>query len=91
MPAAVRLVAAHLLDSGLASTLRWECVVGNVASLAVARKCGFSFAGVAPAHVTARDGTHPESWHGVLRRGDSLDPKAGWPEPRTAESLPWTE
>ena len=80
MPAAVGLVTAELFDADLATEIAWECVVGNVASLAVARKCGFTFTGVGPAHVEARDGTHPESWHAVLRADDPSDRKSGWPD-----------
>lgn len=80
MPAAVGLVTAKLFDAGIATEVAWECVVGNTASLAVARKCGFTFTGVGPAHVEARDGTHPESWHAVLRADDSPARKSGWPD-----------
>lgn len=81
MPRAVRLVTGHILGAGLPgmTAIRWECIFGNTASLAVARKCGFTFTGTKPAQVTARDGSHPESWHGVLRLGDSPEPKPGWP------------
>jgi RimJ/RimL family protein N-acetyltransferase len=81
MPRAVRLVTDHILGAGLPgiTTVRWECLVGNAASLAVARKCGFTFTGTKPAHVAARDGSHPESWHAELRLGDNLEEKPGWP------------
>jgi RimJ/RimL family protein N-acetyltransferase len=82
MPRAVGLVTGHLLGGGLPGihVVRWECVVGNTSSLAVARKCGFTFTGTKPANVAARDGSHPESWHAELRQGDSLEPKTGWPD-----------
>ena len=70
MPRAVRLVTDWVFSTGFAglAEIRWECVAGNAASAAVARKTGFTFTGVRPAEVPARDGSHPESWHGVLRK-----------------------
>lgn len=81
MPRAVRLVTDHILGAELPgiTTVRWECLVGNTASLSVARTCGFTFTGTKPAHVAARDGSHPESWHAELCLGDSLEEKPGWP------------
>lgn len=61
--------------------LRWECFEGNHASAATARAAGFSYTGVAPAEIPARDGTRPPAWHGILRPTDSRDPKPGWPLP----------
>ena len=57
----------------------WECVVGNSASVSVARKAGFTFTGERPTTLTFRDGSHPQSWHGVLRVTDGREPKPGWP------------
>jgi len=92
MPRAVRLVVGSILGAGLPgiTAVRWECLVGNTASLAVARKCGFTFTGTKPAHVAARDGSHPESWHGILRLGDSLEPKPGWPSSETTTATQHT-
>lgn len=59
--------------------LRWECVVGNTASAATARAAGFMFAGVAPAEMPSRDGSLPQSWHGIRRASDVHAPKHGWP------------
>ena len=59
--------------------LRWECLVGNLASAATARSAGFRYTGEAPADVVARDGSRPPAWHGILRSSDSRDPKPGWP------------
>lgn len=28
---------------------------------------------------SARDGSHPDSWHAELTRDDDRDPKPGWP------------
>lgn len=81
MPEAVHLVTEWVFTSGFAglSAVNWECVIGNTASLSVARKSGFTFTGGAPCLVTARDGSHPDAWHGVLRRGDDAAAKPGWP------------
>jgi RimJ/RimL family protein N-acetyltransferase len=61
--------------------VRWECLVGNTASAATARAAGFTYTGVGPALVEARDGTFPLSWHGILSSSDSRDRKPGWPLP----------
>ncbi len=58
----------------------WECVVGNAASVSVARKAGFTFTGERPTELTFRDGSHPPSWHGTLRADDTRAEKSGWPE-----------
>lgn len=81
MPDAVRLATGWVLETGFAgmSDIRWECVVGNASSAAVARKCGFRYEGVAPSRLVHRDGTHPPSWHAVLRASDDGTPRAGWP------------
>ena len=59
--------------------IAWECVVGNAASVSVARKSGFEFAGERPTTLTFRDGTHPHSWHGVLRMASPRVEHSGWP------------
>ena len=79
MPEAVRAVTAWLFEAGVAK-ITWECVVGNTASAAVARKCGFHFSGERPATLTYRDGTRPPSWHGFLAPADTGEPQPGWPE-----------
>lgn len=60
-------------------SIRWECLVGNLASAAVARKSGFSFAGTGPAAMVYRDGTRPDSWRGILHLDDDRLVKTGWP------------
>ena len=65
-------------EPGLSQVL-WECVAGNAASAAVARKCGFSYTGEAPTRAAWRDGSRPLSWQGVLRADDDRNPKPGWP------------
>jgi len=79
MPRAVTTVVDWSFQSGFADPVRWECVAGNEASAIVAKKVGFTFTGTGTATTTARDGSHPESWHGELRSTDSRNPKPGWP------------
>ena len=81
MPRAVRLLTDWVFSTGFGglTQIGWACVEGNTSSMAVARKCGFTFTGVGPATTPARDGSHPQSWHGVLRRGDPPVPQPGWP------------
>jgi RimJ/RimL family protein N-acetyltransferase len=79
MTEAVVAVTDWLLTDLGRAEVAWECVVGNAASVSVARKAGFTFTGERPTELTFRDGTHPSAWHGVLRAGDSREEKAGWP------------
>ena len=81
MPEAVRVVLDWAFETGFAPEVSWECVVGNAASATVARKLGFAFLGVKPSVLAARDGSHPESWHGLLRASDDRSIKPGWPLP----------
>jgi len=78
MTEAVGAVCDWLFDRGL-DAVNWECIVGNSASASVARKSGFAFSGIAPATAAYRDGSHPQSWHGVLDARDSRGQKPGWP------------
>ncbi len=79
MPEAVGAVVDAVLARRDLSAIGWECTVGNVASLAVARKAGFTFTGRAPGDILDRDGSTIDAWRGVLRRGDDRAPKDGWP------------
>jgi RimJ/RimL family protein N-acetyltransferase len=81
MPEAVRAVADWAFETGFSEEISWECIAGNAASAIVARKLGFSFTGVKPSVLPARDGSHPESWHGLLRASDDRSVKPGWPLP----------
>lgn len=83
MPEAVRAVIDWAFETGYEgiTEITWECIAGNLASAAVARKLGFTFVRVGPALVAARDGSHPESWHGRLRSSDDRSQKPGWPLP----------
>ena len=86
MPEAVRSVLDWAFDSGFATDVSWECISGNLASASVARKLGFTFGGARPSVLPARDGSHPESWHGVLRASDDRSIKPGWPLPAAAQA-----
>jgi RimJ/RimL family protein N-acetyltransferase len=79
MTEAVAAVTAHLFSEFALAEVGWECVVGNAASAAVARKTGFRYSGVAPTDLAFRDGTHPLVWHAILTAGDTTE-KAGWPQ-----------
>lgn len=81
IPEAVRVVLDWAFSSGLAEEVAWECVVGNNASVAVARKLGFTFTGTSPATVPSRNNTRPLSWHGRLRASDDRGITEGWPSP----------
>ncbi|HEY8588291.1 MAG TPA: GNAT family N-acetyltransferase [Naasia sp.] len=84
MTEAVTLVAGALFTEDPEAELIWECVAGNSASAAVARRCGFAFTRTGPALPASRDGGHPECWHGVLRLGMLRVPQPGWPAEATA-------
>jgi RimJ/RimL family protein N-acetyltransferase len=86
MTASVVAVVDWALGAGGVQKLLWECVLGNVASMAVARKTGFTFTGTAPSRAPYRGGEHVESWHGELCPTDSRAVKPGWPEPPAASA-----
>lgn len=58
--------------------VRWECIVGNLPSLGVARAVGFRYLGTGPASIRRRDGEHPESWLAVLDEWPRREHR-GWP------------
>jgi len=78
MSEALGAVIQWLFSVGV-ERVEWECVTGNVASLAVTRKNGFTYTGDAPTGIPFRDGSHPRAWHGVLRATDARESKPGWP------------
>jgi RimJ/RimL family protein N-acetyltransferase len=73
-------VVDWLFSRGKAS-ISWECVPGNLASANVARKLGFSYTGVGPSSLTAREGSPDTAWHATLAATDDRSPKPGWPLP----------
>jgi RimJ/RimL family protein N-acetyltransferase len=74
---AARAVLDWAFERG-AARIAWECVVGNVASAAVARKCGFRYTGERPVRAW-RDSSRPPAWHGELDASDDRTEKDGWP------------
>ncbi|MEP6481350.1 MAG: GNAT family N-acetyltransferase [Rhodoglobus sp.] len=80
MTEALAAVADWVFAAGNAS-LAWECVIGNMASVSVARKAGFTFRGEGPGKMPDRDGLPVMCWHAELLSTDSRDPKPGWPTP----------
>jgi RimJ/RimL family protein N-acetyltransferase len=78
MPEAVTAVSVYLFSALGLSEIRWECVVGNTASAAVARKSGFRYTGDGPTELTFRDGSHPAAWRGVLTPDRSAG-SSTWP------------
>lgn len=78
MTEAVDAVLEWLFSTDI-DTVRWECVVGNLASMSVARKAGFRYTGEAPSALGSRAGRAPLSWHGELLASDDRAEKPGWP------------
>ncbi|HEX4058411.1 MAG TPA: GNAT family N-acetyltransferase [Galbitalea sp.] len=78
MPEAVGAVLDWVfgLDDG---DVIWECVPGNAASAAVARKAGFRYTGEGTSLYAHRDRGHLVAWQGAISKSDSRDPKPGWP------------
>jgi RimJ/RimL family protein N-acetyltransferase len=66
-------VVAWLFDQAVATHLTWEAIVGNEASIRVARKLGFRFAGTRPAAEAFRDEAHPTCWRAELHSADKPD------------------
>ncbi|MET0590286.1 MAG: GNAT family N-acetyltransferase [Naasia sp.] len=58
----------------------WECLVGNRASAAIARRTGFRYTGTGPSNVVFRDGSQPPAWHGVRDADHPVDHEGPWPE-----------
>jgi len=80
LPEALAAVVEATFERTGLGELRWECVLGNVASMRVAEKCGFRYTGVKLGEVRGRDGQQSMSWTGVLPRDDDRSPKDGWPD-----------
>lgn len=82
LPEALAAVLGWAFDPGnplRMDAVGWECIVGNTASAAVARRCGFTFEGTGPGRRPLADGEHPLSWLGHIRADDSREQKPGWP------------
>jgi len=79
MSEAVAAVTDYLFTSLSLPEVRWECIVGNAASVGVARVNGFRYTGEGLSQLVFRDGSYPLAWHGVLTPGDRTE-QPGWPE-----------
>lgn len=73
MTEAVRLVIGHARTLG-AETIGWECVSGNHASAAVAKRAGFRFTYERPGRASRVPGT--ACWHALLDEAATADPAA---------------
>jgi len=69
MKEAVAEVARWVFSTGRPE-VRWEALVGNKASAAVAKSLGFVYTGIEPASSEYRGGTHPPSWWATLTGPD---------------------
>lgn len=90
MHRAVRLVLDFAFDpDGLdLERVSWQAYVGNLASLAVAWRCGFRLEGQVRGHALQR-GRRRDAWVGTLLRGDPRGPVSAWPgSPLLAGTLP---
>ncbi|TQO19379.1 RimJ/RimL family protein N-acetyltransferase [Rhodoglobus vestalii] len=65
MKEAVAEVTRWVFSTGRAE-VRWEALVGNEASAAIAKSLGFVYTGVEPSSSEYRGGTHPPSWWATL-------------------------
>jgi len=64
--------------------VRWEALVGNKASAAIAKSLGFIYTGIEPASSEYRGGTHPPSWWATLTAPDenpTYEVESGQPWP----------
>jgi RimJ/RimL family protein N-acetyltransferase len=78
MPEAVGAVADFAFERSNRPLL-WECIPGNAASAAVARKAGFRYLGEGKSLYPDRRGAEAIAWRGTLSPDDSREPKPGWP------------
>jgi len=88
MAEAVRTVTEWVLGNAIADAVHWECAIGNIASARTARASGFRFTGVGPSQIAARDGSHPDHWHGRRLASDVEGTPAylAWPGDVIGES-----
>jgi RimJ/RimL family protein N-acetyltransferase len=66
---AVAEVARWVFSTGRPE-MRWEAVVGNDPSAAIAKSLGFVYTGIEPSSSEYRDGAHPLSWQATLTGPD---------------------
>lgn len=80
MTAAVRLITAWVFDVQGLNTIIWEAIVGNVGSLRVAWRTGFTFEGPTRGTLPQR-GQVRDGWRGTLLASDSRTPVSRWLDP----------
>ena len=80
MPEALAVVIDEVFKRTELQEIRWECVVGNLASSRVARKVGFRFTGEALGIIPGRSGLPAPAWTGRIARDDVHAPRPGWPD-----------
>ncbi|MEV7397305.1 GNAT family N-acetyltransferase [Aeromicrobium sp. NPDC092404] len=85
MSRAVRLAVDWALAEGGIEIVHWRAHVGNVASLRVAHRAGFTLHGLVPGMLHER-GRVIDAWTGSFRFGDSPLPTAPWAESAVLES-----
>jgi ribosomal-protein-alanine N-acetyltransferase len=85
MASAVRLAVDWALSEGGIEIVHWRSHVGNVASLRVAHRTGFSLHGTTPGILHER-GHVLDAWTGSIRFGDSPLPQTRWAESTVLES-----
>jgi RimJ/RimL family protein N-acetyltransferase len=78
MSASVRLVCRHGFETGL-ERIQWRAIVGNRASAAVARGCGFRYEGLARRGGIQRD-RRIDEWTASLLLSDDPSDIAEWPQ-----------
>lgn len=86
MPEAVDAVLDWVFARG-GDMVLWECIPGNAASAAVARKSGFTFIGEGTSTFTDRNVGHPTVWQGRITATDRREPTSGWPTARWSTAL----
>lgn len=84
MTAAVRLINAWAFDVRGLNTIVWEAIEGNVGSLRVAWRTGFTFEGPTRGRLPQRGRTR-DGWRGTLLAADTRAPVSRWLEPVVLE------
>jgi RimJ/RimL family protein N-acetyltransferase len=79
MAEALRATTAWVLEHADVDVVRWWTVLGNDASVRVARAAGYTFTGEGLSIGPDRSGERVPAWLAEFRRGDSGAPQGGWP------------
>lgn len=76
---AARAVVDWGFAEGIAPRYRWEAVAGNLGSLAIARRLGFTFLETTPGRAEGMPAQRSDTWHAELGPDDDRAVKPGWP------------